>query len=217
MLEQAIVAFALLGATWVLYLLVALSILSIAIMIERLIFFAKRERDSKVFGEKLQSFLEKNDVQGAKAMTEGDDSMLAHVVSEGLANLGRDPVVVKEQMSSELVRQKSRFEHRLIFLGTLGNNAPFIGLFGTVLGIIRAFKDLSIADASKAEGSAQAVMAGISEALVATAIGLAVALPAVVAFNYFKSVVKRSVEHTDAVSRLVHLFAELKDKTERAS
>ena len=72
-------------------------------------------------------------------------------------------------------------ERFLVFLGTLGNNAPFLGLLGTVLGIIRAFHEL----ARHGEGGVNVVMAGISEALVATAVGLVVALPAVIAFNHF--------------------------------
>ena len=78
-------------------------------------------------------------------------------------------------------REKLRLERNLAFLATLGSNAPFVGLFGTVLGIIKAFHDL----AGNQAGGPSVVMAGISEALVATAVGLMVAIPAVVAFNYF--------------------------------
>ena len=96
------------------------------------------------------------------------------------------------------------YERGLAFLGTLGSNAPFVGLFGTVLGIVRAFHDLST---SAAMGS-QAVMAGIAEALVATAVGLLVAIPAVVAYNVFKGMVKDAVTNTDGLTRV--LMAELK-------
>jgi biopolymer transport protein ExbB len=105
-------------------------------------------------------------------------------------------------MDAELVRQRLRYDSNLIFLGTLGNNAPFIGLFGTVLGIIKAFRDLALAEASTGT-SAQVVMSGISEALVATAVGLGVALPAVVAFNYFKTILKRTVSNTETLSKTV--------------
>ena len=85
------------------------------------------------------------------------------------------------------------------FLATIASNAPFIGLFGTVLGIIRSFKDLSgnISEASSA------VMAGIAEALIATAVGLLVAIPAVVAFNYFKGKVKRAMNNTHLLSKVL--------------
>ncbi len=129
------------------------------------------------------------------------------MLSAGRRGIGRG-ASVEALMDSELARQRVRFEQRLMYLGTLGNNAPFVGLFGTVLGIIQAFHDLSLNDPSHAASSAQVVMAGISEALVATAVGLAVALPAVVAFNYFKSVVKKKIASTESLSKLLVAYEE---------
>lgn len=203
-------ALALLGSEWVLWLLIVLSVLSVAVMIERALFFAKRKVDSRGLAEQMLPLLKRGDVAGAKALL-SMDTMEAHVVREGLTHMDAGAATVRELMAGELMRQRARFERRLIFLGTLGNNAPFIGLFGTVLGIIRAFRDLAIVDVSKGAGNAQAVMYGISEALVATAVGLAVALPAVVAFNYFKSQVKGTVNSTEALSRLVYAYLGGKD------
>lgn len=203
MIERAMNALAVLGSEWVLWLLVFLSVVSVSIMIERVLFYARRKVDARAVADRLLPMLQKGDVSGARALFDGD-TMEAHVVKQGLEHLSAGPDTVRELMSGELIRQKARFERRLIFLGTLGNNAPFIGLFGTVLGIIRAFRDLSVTDVSKGAGGAQAVMYGISEALVATAVGLAVALPAVVAFNYFKSVVKANVNNTDVLQRVVY-------------
>jgi biopolymer transport protein ExbB len=100
---------------------------------------------------------------------------------------------VSEVVNARLERARLEYERRLAFLGTLGNNAPFIGLFGTVLGIIRAFADLAAHPGAAGAGS---VMAGISEALVATAVGLAVALPAVVSFNLFQRWLRRSAQRS---------------------
>ena len=86
-------------------------------------------------------------------------------------------------------------------LGTLGNNAPFIGLFGTVLGIIRAFADLAAHPAAVA--GASTVMAGISEALVATAVGLFVAIPAVLAYNIFQRLLKRVVGRSQSLGNAI--------------
>ncbi|MFO0724872.1 MAG: MotA/TolQ/ExbB proton channel family protein [Myxococcota bacterium] len=203
MIERAMNGLALLGSEWVLWLLISLSIVSVAIMIERALFYAARKIDGKALVDRLLPLLEKGDVTGAKALLDGD-SMESHVGREALSYWSRGADTVKELMEGELLRQRARFERRLIFLGTLGNNAPFIGLFGTVLGIIRAFRDLAVTDPTKTGANAQAVMFGISEALVATAVGLAVALPAVVAFNYFKSVVKGKVTSTEAISRAIY-------------
>ena len=203
MLERSIVAFAQLGAEWVLWVLVILSVLSVAVMIERALFYLGRRADVKHLTGRIGALLDDKDVAGAQKLLEGDDTMEAHVLRAGLDHVHRGEKVAEETMAAELTRQKARFDARLIFLGTLGNNAPFIGLFGTVLGIIKAFKDLAVADAGAAGGNAQVVMSGISEALVATAVGLAVALPAVIAFNYFKTVVKRSVQNAQTLSRAV--------------
>ena len=102
-------------------------------------------------------------------------------------------------MASAKSRLRIDLERNLGVLGTLGNNAPFIGLFGTVLGIIKAFADLSRNQA----GGAGAVMSGISEALVATAVGLMVAIPAVIAFNYFQGRVRKALARVDAMAHLV--------------
>ncbi len=202
MLERSIVAFAQVGAGWVLWLLVFLSIVSIAVMIERAIFFARRRTDIRRLTEELGRRLDAKDIAGALAMLSGQDGMEAEVLKAGLGIIERGRRAVSETMDAEMVRQKVRFDANLIFLGTLGNNAPFIGLFGTVLGIIKAFRDLAIAEGATGT-NAQVVMAGISEALVATAVGLAVALPAVVAFNYFKTLLKRTVSNTETLSKTV--------------
>jgi biopolymer transport protein ExbB len=104
-----------------------------------------------------------------------------------------------------------KLERNLAFLGTLGNNAPFIGLFGTVLGIIRAFHELS----GNQAGGVAVVMAGISDALVATAVGLLVAIPAVVGFNYFNRRVRQSLANVDALAHVV--LAQLKGEGEAAT
>ena len=104
-----------------------------------------------------------------------------------------------------LEAERLRYEKRIAFLGTLGNNAPFVGLFGTVLGIIRAFHDL----AGNTMQGTQAVMSGIAEALVATGVGLLVALPAVATYNTFVRRVETSVAGSEATAHkiLAHLKA----------
>jgi biopolymer transport protein ExbB len=102
-------------------------------------------------------------------------------------------------MASAKARERMNLERNLGVLGTLGNNAPFIGLFGTVLGIIRAFADLS----KNQTGGAGPVMAGISEALVATAVGLMVAIPAVIFFNIFQGRLRRMMGRVDAMAHLI--------------
>ena len=90
----------------------------------------------------------------------------------------------------------------MFFLGTLGNNAPFIGLFGTVLGIIKAFNDLAF----NPEGGPSVVMSGISEALVATAVGLFVAIPAVIMFNTYNRKVKAHMSNIESIIKTIMKF-----------
>jgi len=183
------------SAEWVLWLLVALSVASFAVMLERAVFFAsQRLRD----GEQLARWLASGELGRAQAALEGQTGMEAVVVREMLRAVPQGPDTVEEVLLSVLARERARYERFLSFLGTLGSNAPFVGLFGTVLGIIKAFNDLG-AVAVKGSAIQQTVMAGISEALVATAVGLGVAIPAVVAYNAFTRWLKTLVNRSQAL------------------
>ena len=206
-MDRSLIAVSMMGAHWVLQLLIVLSVLSVAIMFERIVFYLRHRVDAKEMAARLTRLLDDGNIKSAYALYSTVDAMETQVLAEGLHGLASG-ASIQELMDSETTRQRTRFEKRLMFLGTLGNNAPFIGLFGTVLGIIKAFHDLSLNDPSRAGTGAQAVMAGVSEALVATAVGLAVALPAVVAFNYFKSIVKGAVANTDSLAKLLAANAE---------
>lgn len=121
---------------------------------------------------------------------------LSNLTDRALAQLtgaGRDPVVLDRLFRSAVARERLRLEKDLPVLATLGANAPFIGLFGTVLGIIRAFAALS-----NSAGGADTVMAGIAQALYATAAGLFVAIPAVVAYNKFSNTLRSRIVEAEA-------------------
>ena len=187
-ITQQFLAFTLLGAEWVLWLLIGLSVISVAIMIERLLYFRKRGADAEAVGREARKLAQARDLEGAKERWGRSDAIAEIVALAGIKEASRGPHAAAEGMAGARSREKQKLEQNLAFLGTLGNNAPFIGLFGTVLGIIKAFADL----ARNQAGGAAAVMSGISEALVATAVGLAVAIPAVVGYN----VLQRSVKNT---------------------
>jgi len=198
------------SAEWVLWLLVALSVASFAVMLERAVFFAsQRLRD----GEQLARWLASGELSRAQAALEGQTGMEAVVVREMLRAVPQGPDTVEEVLLSVLARERARYERFLSFLGTLGSNAPFVGLFGTVLGIIKAFNDLG-AVAVKGSAIQQTVMAGISEALVATAVGLGVAIPAVVAYNAFTRWLKNLVNRSQALGYA--LVGALRARTEDA-
>lgn len=180
-LTQLFLDFALSGASWVLYLLVGLSILSIGVMIDRALWFRGRDTDTEALARDLRRSHDQGELDAFAERHRQAPSIAAAVVLRGLAERTRGADAAAEAMHSERARWRRHAEKNLIILGTLGSNVPFVGLLGTVIGVIRAFDDLK----NKSAESESLVMAGIAEALVATAIGLLVAIPAVVAYNYF--------------------------------
>ncbi len=192
-----------LGTQWVLYLLLILSVLSVAIAVERFFFFFLRRGNFYSLQKNLNDLLAANKVDEAREFMANNRSHVAVVIRSGLEALPRGPAAVEEVMASTTQLERLRMERGLAFLGTLGNNAPFLGLFGTVLGIIRAFRDLAL----DTTGGSSAVMAGIAEALIATAVGLLVALPAVVFYNAFQRGIRSQLTASDAMVRVVMAHA----------
>src|SRR5450432_2870456 len=197
------------GSSWVIYLLMGLSVVALAVVLERSWFFVQERRPRLVLEDSMAA-LRKGDVAAALARLAGARSMEIAVARECLLHASDGIAAVDERRAGALERERARFERNLAFLGTLGNNAPFIGLFGTVLGIIRAFHDL----AGSALQGTQAVMSGIAEALVATGIGLLVALPAVATYNAFTRAVERRTSATEVISH--EILALLKIEPGRA-
>ncbi len=198
MIEQRLLAFALLGARWVLWLLVGLSVLSVTVMLERGLYFGQR-RMSKRFPELLR-LCQDGSLDKAAQVAEGD-AMEAEVVRVAARVAGSGQQAVEKAVASTIDRRRLEYERWLFVLGTLGNNAPFIGLLGTVLGIMSAFADLAAHPAAAA--GASTVMAGISEALVATAVGLAVAIPAVMAYNIYQRLLKRVIGRSQSLGNAI--------------
>ncbi|MFO0676774.1 MAG: MotA/TolQ/ExbB proton channel family protein [Polyangiaceae bacterium] len=204
------------GAAWVLWLMLALSVVSLAIMLERAWLFWSLRDDIEGLMKDLGRMLRGNDLEGARRRLEQSPSAEAAVVVAGLveADLGAD--AAEEAMAGASALQRLKLEKRLAFLGTLGNNAPFIGLLGTVIGIVGAFDVLGQANTAPGAGASAstlaptAVMTNSAEALVATAVGLVVAIPAVAAFNAFQRIVKTTTANTDALAHvlLAHLKAD---------
>ncbi|WP_342378602.1 MotA/TolQ/ExbB proton channel family protein [Myxococcus stipitatus] len=194
-LSSKLLGVTLTSAEWVLWILVCLSVLSIGIMLERAVYFARnRLPDSEALAVRLA----RGELEAVRAAIQGRRGMEAAIIREGLASSAQGADSVEQVIASTMARERPQYERFLSFLGTLGNNAPFIGLFGTVLGIIKAFHDLGSMNA-KGAAIQQTVMAGISEALVATAVGLAVAIPAVVAFNIFNRQLKTLTSRANAL------------------
>jgi biopolymer transport protein ExbB len=203
------------GAAWVMWLLLGLSVVSVAIMLERGWFYYSLRDDLTALARSLGDYLRRGEVGQARRLLENSPSAEAAVVVAGLVEAERGPQAAEEAMAGAAALQRMKLEKRLVYLGTLGNNAPFVGLLGTVIGIVQAFDELGKAAKMQTAQTAstiapQAVMTSIAEALVATAIGLLVAIPAVAAYNAFQRLTKSTLANTEVLSRilLAHLKAD---------
>ncbi len=201
-----------LGAEWVLWLLVILSAVSVLVIVERALYFRRNSVDMESLRKRTVDALRRGGKDEARKVVAGVPGMAGGVLDAALEAYDDGVESMEEVIAASITLQRSRYDRFLGILGTLGNNAPFIGLLGTVIGIINAFGQL----AGALEGSArtQQVMHSISEALVATGVGLAVAIPAVIAFNVFKNRIRRMAADSEWLAR--HLLAYLKATPNRA-
>ena len=180
---QKLVLIAPLVARTVLYVLMGLSVLSIGVIIERWWFFRRRRDDLEGMTDGVRKALARGDLAEARKILAASPSIEAEIAGEAMGWYSEGVDAVEQILVKATRVRRKRFEAGLLFLGTLGNNAPFIGLFGTVLGIVTAFRELGGNQMGAAMGN---VMSGIAEALLATAVGILVALPAVIYYNVFQ-------------------------------
>ncbi len=162
------------------------SVLAIAIVIERLFFFATQHGDSKALLRQIGQRIAADDITGALKVCEQNRGMLPRILEFGLRRGEKNRSDITDALSIALMEHLNGLERNLSIIGTIAVIAPFVGLFGTVLGIIRAFQDIAL----KGNSTPAVVAAGVSEALITTAAGLFVAVVSVVFFNYFKTRIK---------------------------
>jgi biopolymer transport protein TolQ len=196
------------GAQVIMYILVLLSVLSLAAIIERWITLRQVRIRGQKIKEQLQHALQSHSLEELPEFAKDRDSIEGRALSYGLKHVkDHGPEGVGEIINSYALMEKPQLERSLNFLATVGNNAPFVGLLGTVFGIMKAFHDLGVS-----QGDAAAVMTGIADALSATAVGLFVAIPAVAAYNYFQKQVKNTLQGLDAIRDLCIAYAKRKGK-----
>ena len=186
-----------------LWILILLSVFSLAFILERFITLGKVKSESKKIASQISETLQSSDLSEIEQMSRDKQTLQGRALAYGMRHVkekGADGL--EELFNSYSLVEKPKLERYLNFLATVGSNAPFIGLLGTVFGIMDAFRGLA-----QSQGEASAVMQGISEALVATAIGLIVAIPAIIAFNYFSKQVKSVMQSLDSVRELCLAYA----------
>ncbi len=168
---------------WVLLLL---SVVAVAIVIERLLFFSTQHSDTKGLLRQIGQRISADDLPGAVDICKKNKGMLPRILEFGLARGEKNRADITDALSIALMENLNSLERNLGVIGTIAVIAPFVGLAGTVLGIIRAFQDIAL----KGNSTPAVVAAGVSEALITTFAGLVVAVISVVFFNYFKTRIK---------------------------
>lgn len=189
-----------------------MSVASLFVMVERVIVFRKTRRDSRTFAAKMSAVLGNGDLAAAAATNAGKDvGHLGRVINAGLTAYRISPAnrdVAVESVARALERQAQRevqsLKRGLGLLATVGSTAPFVGLLGTTMGIVNAFQLMAAAGS----GGLGTISAGIAEALITTAFGLLVAIPAVMAFNFLQGWVDaRSVDISESSNEFLDVVA----------
>ncbi|MCC2677629.1 MAG: tolQ protein [Pseudobdellovibrio sp.] len=209
MMSEKIFALARYADQVVLFILVVMSVLSIGMILERFLTLSKISSKSAGIRGKIKSLLMQGKTSGFTELAQDVDSIEGRAASYGLKHIEANGEEGFEEVYNTFVlTEKPELEKYLAVLATIASNAPFIGLLGTVLGIMKAFNDLALAS----EAGQQTVMAGISVALIATAAGLFVAIPAGIFYNYYSRKVKGIISSLESVKELGLAYAKSKTK-----
>jgi biopolymer transport protein ExbB/TolQ len=186
----------------VMWVLVGLSVGGLAVAIDRAVYLIRTSDNVRRLKREILVFLQRGQLDAARRRLAESRSFEARIVASTLESPEDGAASAEERMAGATQVAKIQMERRLAFLGTLGANAPFIGLLGTVIGIIRAFAELNGA----AGRVTSALMTEVGEALVATAIGIMVALPAIAFFNGFQRVIKTRLSRAEGFGREVMAY-----------
>ncbi|MDG0817062.1 MotA/TolQ/ExbB proton channel family protein [Bdellovibrio svalbardensis] len=207
MLAEKIFSVAHLADQVVLWLLLLLSVLSIGMILERYFALKKVSAESQRVRARIKLALQSNSLEDVEDLSKDPNSLEGRAAGYAMKHM-RDSGSkgLEEVFNTFALTERPELEKYLNFLATVGSNAPYVGLFGTVLGIMKAFNDL----AQSPEAGQQTVMAGISMALVATAAGLFVAIPAVIFYNYYSKQVRSIFQSLDSVKELCLAYAKKK-------
>jgi biopolymer transport protein ExbB/TolQ len=201
-IQAKLTGFAMLGATWVMWVLVGLSVGGLAVALDRAIYLLRTSDNVRRLKTQVLAFLRRGDLAAARERLAASPSFEARIVAAALDAPEDGAASAEERIAGATQAAKIRMERRLAFLGTLGANAPFVGLLGTVIGIIRAFHELNEAAGKVTAG----LMSQVGEALVATAIGILVALPAIAFFNGFQRIIKTRLSRAESFGREVMAY-----------
>lgn len=206
MLTNQIFSLAQSGAEIILWLLLILSIISLGMIFERFVTLRRIRKNSERMQDRIRDSLQSNSLKEVEEMAKDRETLEGRALSYGVRHIQESGSKGLEEIFNAFsLIEKPQLERYLNFLATLGSNAPFIGLLGTVLEIMRAINAIG-----ENQGDMSMVIVGIAGALVATAVGLAVAIPAVIAYNYFQKQVKQVLQGIESVKQICLAYAKQK-------
>lgn len=209
MFAEKIYSLSLMADQAILIILFSASVFNLAVIVERFIYLRKFSQYSQVMRLKMQQILQKNAINEVESIAQEVHSLEGRAAEYSLAYYHKHGLKgLEEFINTFVLTEKPALERGLGFLATIGSNAPFVGLLGTVFGIMKAFRELaSVAD----QGNNQVmIMSGISMALVATGAGLFVAIPAQIFYNFYSRKIKYILENLDALKEITLAYAQQK-------
>jgi biopolymer transport protein ExbB/TolQ len=198
-LIQTFLRLAQLGAEWVMWVLLGLGFIAAVLVFERLYLYMSTQVNVTRLARQLLELLQAGRLDKAQELVSNGKAIEERVIADALSLYTEGPDAVEEIVQASLIKERQRYERSLSYLGTVGSNAPFIGLLGTVIGVIIAFAELG----RNPKGGLEVVGPGISEALVATAVGLVTAIPSLICFNWMKGLLKKRLANSDFLARIV--------------
>ncbi len=176
------------------YLLILCSVISLAIIINKILCFkAKGKISNDDFLGTIEAYLDKNEINKAIEYCESNSSIFANITAVALPLKDKNLAKMNRAIDREISRNIKELERYSVLVGTIANISVYLGLLGTIIGIIEAFNNIS----TQGMGGIDIVIGGVSKALITTAFGLMVAIPAVIAYNYFLSRVEGFVKEME--------------------
>jgi biopolymer transport protein TolQ len=207
MLQSQIFSVAVIADQVVIWILVLLSVLSLGIILERFFALRRVSGQSEEVRRRVQQALQSHSVEEVENLSRSLETVEGRALNYAMKHMKESGSKgLEEAFDTFALVERPDLERYLNFLATVGSNAPYIGLLGTVLGIMKAFNDLAMSP----DAGQQTVMAGISVALIATAAGLFVAIPAVISYNYYQRKVRGVLQSLESVKELCLTYAKKK-------
>ncbi len=174
------------------------SVMALAIIVDRIIYFTKIKSSDESLSQKIISLVKDNEIKAAIALCETSKSPLSNIITAGLKNTKTS----KELMQSQANKELPKLERFIAALSTISTVAPLLGLLGTILGMIQSFAVIS----TVGSGRPTALASGIANALLTTAAGLIIAIPSVVFYNYFVNTVNKRILFMENLSNEISDF-----------